>query len=127
MAMPKSLLTVFFALNCAAAAEIHPPKIDGVHYSVRVFDKPRPVRLHVLRVDLRAGTIVPRVVVASDPDDRGPAEAMLTDPLKLAAVPGAVAFINCNPWGSLPDAVGKRSHHWFAGKPVQINGLAVSG
>ena len=35
-----------------------------------------------------------------------------------------LAFINTNPWNSLPNAQGKKNRSWYAGQPVDIHGLA---
>lgn len=103
-------------------------KTLGIEYQMREFKEPRVNRLHVLRVNLQAGRIKPAVVVGPDPDGDGPAETALTSPLKLAAGPAVVAFINTNPWDSFPDAEGRRNRRWFAGQKVDISGLAaVSG
>ena len=100
-------------------------EILGLQYEVQEMKEPRVNRIHVLRVNLEAGKIKPAVVVGADPDGDGPAETALTSPLKLAAGPAVVAFINTNPWDSFPDAQGERNRHWFAGQPVDISGLAA--
>lgn len=99
----------------------------GVEYRLQISGNPRPNRVHILRVDLAGGWIQPATVIATDPDGPGPAEASLTDPLRLADDPSVVAFINTNPWDSFPDATGKRNRSWFEGQAVDIRGLAVSG
>jgi hypothetical protein len=98
----------------------------GLEYQLKELSIPRPNRVHILRVDLSKGLVVPAVIVAPDPDGDGPAEAALTNPLKLAAGRQTLAFINTNPWDSLPDASGKKNRNWFEGQAVDINGLAVS-
>jgi hypothetical protein len=99
----------------------------GVVYELQKLAEPRPNRVHVLRVDLAAERVQPVVVVAPDPDGEGPAEAALTDPRKLADHPAVLAFVNTNPWDSLPDASGAKNRSWFEGQPVDILGLAASG
>ena len=101
-------------------------KAHGLHYELQEIKEPRVNRIHVLRVDLQAGKIKPAVVVGADPDGDGPAETALTSPLKLAAGPAVVAFINTNPWDSFPNEQGRRNRRWFAGQPVDISGLASS-
>ena len=101
-------------------------KAHGLHYELQEIKEPRVNRIHVLRVDLQAGKIKPVVVVGADPDGDGPAETALTSPLKLAAGPAVVAFINTNPWDSFPNEQGRRNRRWFAGQPVDISGLASS-
>ena len=99
----------------------------GLEYRLQELEEPRPNRVHILRVDLANRSIQPAVVIAADPDGDGPAEAALTDPLKLAGDPAVLAFVNTNPWDSLPDSTGKKDRSWFEGQPVDIQGLAVSG
>lgn len=99
----------------------------GVVYELQNLSEPRPNRVHVLRVDLAAERVRPVVMVAPDPDGAGPAEATLTDPRELADHPAVVAFVNTNPWDSLPDASGSKNRSWFEGQPVDILGLAASG
>ena len=100
-------------------------KTLGLQYELQQIKEPRINRIHVLRVNFEAGKIKPAVVVGADPDGDGPAETALTSPLKLAAGPAVVAFINSNPWDSFPDAQGRRNRRWFAGQPVDISGLAA--
>jgi len=99
----------------------------GLRYRLEEIKKPRPNRVHILRVDLANRRIRPAVVVVADPDGDGPAEAALTDPMKLADDPAVLAFVNANPWDSFPDAKGQRNRRWFEGQPVDIIGMAVSG
>jgi hypothetical protein len=99
----------------------------GLEYRLQKLNDPRPNRVHILRVDLANKGIRAAVVIADDPDGSGPAEAALTDPLKLASDRSVLAFINANPWDSFPDSAGKKDRSWFEGQPVDILGLAVSG
>lgn len=99
----------------------------GLSHELVVRTQPRPVRIHVLKLDLRASPLRLKVALAPDPDGDGPAEAALTDPFRLAKSPGVVAFINTNPWRGLPGPDGKRDSKWRAGQPVDILGLAKSG
>ena len=99
----------------------------GIKYSLRKTTDPIPNRIHVLRVDLAANKVKPRVALGPDPDGAGPAEVSLTDPRKLAAGPSVVAFINTNPWDSFPNAKGRKNRSWYPGQPVDIHGLAGTG
>ncbi len=99
----------------------------GLTYDLRVLDDPRPNRIHVLRVDLSQGKTRLVVVLADDPDGDGPAEAALTNPLKLAQDQSVLAFVNTNPWQGFPDTTGKTNNKWYEGQPVDIFGLAASG
>lgn len=99
----------------------------GLEYRLQELRSPRPNRVHVLRIDTSRRLVKIAVVVARDPDGDGPAEAALTDPLKLAAGKNTLAFINANPWDGLPDADGKKNRNWIEGQAVDINGLVVAG
>lgn len=88
---------------------------------------PRPLRIHVLRVDLAGTNVRVEACLAPDPDGDGPAEAALAPPTVLVADPGLVAGVNANFFAGLPDAAGKRSSNWHRDMPVEILGLAVHG
>ena len=113
--------------GCTSTKSVCPHKTLGLEYRLQEIEHPRPNRAHILRVDLKSDKIQPAVVIAVDPDGDGAAEAALTDPLELVEDQSTLAFINTNPWDSFPDATGQRNRHWFAGQPVDIHGLAVSG
>ena len=114
------------ATQCATAADDFAIQTRSGEYQFRELTEPRPNRVHILRVNLAAGNAEVAVVVAPDPDGDGPAEAALTDPLKLASSPGVLAFINTNPWDSFPDSGGHKNHEWYEGQSVNITGLAVT-
>ena len=121
-----SLLALLVAMGCASPKDAGKVMLPGVAYHLQEFQEPRLNRVHVMRVDLSNSRIKPTVVIAVDPDGDGPAETSLTHPLKLAEGPSVLAFVNTNPWDSFPDATGKKNRHWFAGQPVDIEGLAIS-
>lgn len=127
LAVLRALALGACADEIPAPAEFNETPAPGLEYRRRELTEPRPNRVHILRVDLARRGIRPAVVLAPDPDGEGPAEAALTDPFKLADDPAVVAFINVNPWDSLPDAAGQRNRSWFAGQPVNLHGLAVAG
>jgi len=118
---------LFVAAGCVATRDEHDLDARGVEYRLQELERPRPNRVHILRVDLADGRIQPAVAIAADPDGDGPAEAALTDPFKLAGDRSVIAFVNTNPWDGLPDATGKRERRWFEGQPIVIHGLAASG
>jgi hypothetical protein len=98
---------------------------EGIAYWLTVQEEPRPLRWHQLRVDLQHPGIEVVASLAPDPDGDGPAEAELTSPLALAAQVDALAFVNTNAFGGLPDADGNRPMDWHLGMPVEIIGLAA--
>ncbi|HXK45678.1 MAG TPA: phosphodiester glycosidase family protein, partial [bacterium] len=67
-------------------------------------------------------------IVAKDPDGKGPAEAVLTNPFALVGcMDDIVAFVNTNPWDSFPDEKGEKNTHWYEGQHVNIFGLVATG
>ena len=102
-------------------------KSFGVTYWVDVRDKPRPMRLHAVKVDLLHPRVQVGAALSRDPDSEGPAEAELVEPLTLAEGDRALAFINANAFAGLADSEGKRSDTWLVGMPVDISGLAAEG
>lgn len=106
--------------------ELAAGKISYVHMERR---EPRPMQIHVLKMDLTSKDIAWEVVIAKDPDGDGPAEAELTSPFQLAKQnTNVIAVVNTNPWSALPEADGKQPEKpvWFPGRPVDISGLAAS-
>lgn len=118
---------LFVAAGCASSGVRGDLKANGITYELRKMQNPRPNRVHVLRVDFSKGNLEMAVRMADDPDGAGPAEATLTNPLKLAQDPSLVCCVNANPWDALPDAANKKNRNWYEGQPVDILGLAVSG
>lgn len=93
-------------------------------YGLQVFNQPRPLRLHWIRVDLRSDTVKVVPIVAVDPDGAGPAEAALTKPEALMRGASALAAVNANAFQVLPGT--KLSEGgWFENRPVIISGWVV--
>lgn len=88
---------------------------------------PRPLRLHILRIDLGDDGLELCTILGGDPDGDGPAEATLESPLTLASRHGAIGAVNANAFRHLPDASPEeRRRGWYAGKAVDIAGLAAA-
>lgn len=126
------IIVAFLLLTITGCVAPRPPqepdlKPYGITYSLRHLRAPRPNRAHILQADLSKRKAVPVVVVAPDPDGEGPAEAVLTPPLELVKDRPALAFINANSWGGVPDASGKTDSVHREGKAVMIGGLAMAG
>ncbi|HDS83929.1 MAG TPA: phosphodiester glycosidase family protein [Phycisphaerales bacterium] len=68
-----------------------------ISYAFYPFDEPRPIRVHVLEIDLSQDTVELAVVIGDNPpqEDRN---AVRADPRKLAAHPQLMVFVNTNPW-----------------------------
>ena len=114
------------SLGCASTEGKRDFKTPALAYQLKELKEPRPSRIHILRVDFSQGRTEPAVVIAPDPDGDGAAEAALTSPLTLAEGRSVLAFINTNPWDSLPDSAGNKNRKWYEGQPVDIHGLAAS-
>lgn len=99
---------------------------DGLSYRSETRTEPRPLRIHVLRLDLASPHYEPTMIVNADPDGVGPAEAVLENPPDMAAGGGVVAAVNAAIFGGLPDAEGRRSSRWSVGMPVEMLGLIVA-
>ena len=107
----------------ANALEPSTPRLPrSIRYRAIVRTQPRPLRIHVLRIDLGDRTMECVVSAGKDPDGAGPAEAVLTAPDALADEVGAVAAINTVAWSMFPDlATGKAPGH-LAGLPAGMHG-----
>jgi len=129
----QSLLLMIFPLVYGASSYAEPneqPKTKDeplISYTFKMKTDPIVNRIHVLKVDLSSHGVKPAVVLGSDPDGEGPADVALTDPRELAAGGSVLAFVNTNPWDSLPDTQGKKNRNWYPGQPVVIHGLAGTG
>lgn len=89
---------------------------------------PRPVRLHLLSLDLTAPAYEVCVILGDDPDGAGPAEATLQPPQLLAQRHGLIAAVNANAFWHLPGSPADvRKKGWAAGDPVHVFGLVVTG
>ncbi|MCM8817412.1 MAG: phosphodiester glycosidase family protein [Candidatus Omnitrophica bacterium] len=128
MKLAKILLLVFLLfVACCFSQQFSHLAQYGIEYSFYQLEKPRPIRIHVLKIDFSKNLVEPVVVVAKDPDGAGPAEAALTNPFELAKDKNVVAFVNTNPWDSFPDEKGRKNTNWYEGQFVNITGLAATG
>ena len=89
--------------------------------------QPRPLAIHVLKVDLNNPRVQVAAAIGADPDGDGPAESQLVPPLQLAESNGLTAAVNANAFGGLPDADGKSRTDWYVGMPVDIVSWAATG
>lgn len=107
----------------ATGADPDPPRAT-VEYGLQVFEKPRPIRLHWVRVALSSDTMEVVPIAATDPDGPGPAEAALTKPETLMRQASALAAINANAFQVLPGTQLSEGG-WFENRPVIIRGWVV--
>lgn len=89
-------------------------------------DVPRPVKIHFIRIDLSNPDYEIFTMISDDPDGKGPADAKLEEPEKLAKRYDALVAVNANAFQSMKDNKKETDIDWFPGKPIRITGLAVS-
>jgi exopolysaccharide biosynthesis protein len=120
---------------CASAWSGQPPERTAderaafqaaIQYQSITRTEPRPLRIHVLRVDLQAAEFELAVAIGEDPDGAGPVEATLTHPRALATRAGLVAAVNANPWSMIPPTTNGFRTPYVAGLGCDIVGWAVS-
>lgn len=134
-----ALVTLAIGLRCTSLAaaeavtrlEAAPPSeaadLPPLVCWTETWQTPRPVAFHLLRVDLHHPDVEVFTLLGDDPDGEGPAEARLESPLSLAERLGAVAAVNANAFRHLPGTdEAERRRGWYAGKLVDIAGLAAS-
>jgi len=113
-------------LHLAEPPDLSQPQAARIIYWETAWQGSRPVRLHLLRIDLADPNWEVVTLIDDDPDGDGPAEAILRPPAEHAARHGAVAAVNANAFwhvGSISDEERKRG--WYAGKHVNIAGAVV--
>lgn len=98
----------------------------GIAYTHLERIVPRPLQIHVLRIDLANTDLVPAVDVAADPDADGPAETALVSPLDHAARGNFLAGVNANPWGMVPAPLPGEGPRYIAGASCDISGWVVA-
>jgi hypothetical protein len=115
--LPVTRYLLLLAVGIASA-------LADVAYSFEQRTTPRPLRIHVVRVELDSKQHTLDVIVAPDPDGPGPAEARLEKPGVLASQPDIVAAINANAFEEYPPPPRGTRSHWRVGLPVRILGWA---
>ena len=101
------------------------PLTAVVQYSAPSRTEPRPLQMHVLRIDLQAAGFEMAVAVGDDPDGDGPAEAQLTSPRVMATRAGFAAAVNTNPWVMVPATLHGHRTPYVAGGGCDVSGWAV--
>lgn len=111
--------------SSASGGQAVVPLTPAIQYSTSSRTEPRPLQMHVLRVDLQAAGFELAATVGDDPDGDGPAEAQLTSPRMLARRAGFVAAVNTNPWVMVPETLHGQRTPYVAGAGCDISGWAV--
>ena len=111
---------LFVLLACLAQA-------GEVEYKTITRATPRPLSIHVVRIDLADPDRELAVAVGLDPDSDGPAESQLVDPRKLAASAHLFIAVNANPWNNLAPKPGDPvPEAYMAGTACDIAGWALA-
>lgn len=95
---------------------------EGVIYEHIVRQAPRPLHIHVLKIDTRAPGLSFEVVPGDDPDGEGPAEVALAHPRDLAKKVDAIAAINTAAWAMLTDPKTNKKPGYIVGGAADISG-----
>lgn len=117
------LLLFLLCMGCATETALQTP--SGIKYKHIVRKKPRPLQIHVLRIDLRRRNLVLAVDVGDDPDGDGPAETILMMPSAHAKRSELLAGVNANAWRMVPPPPKGESPMYIAGRACNIGGWAV--
>lgn len=112
-----------------ACAQQTPPRglPSSVRYALLLRSSPRPLRIHVVSIDLRDRDLSFDVVAEPDPDGPGRADTSLAPPSVLAARGDALVAINTAAWAMLPDPATGKSPGYVAGYAADIEGWVADG
>ena len=108
----------------AAGASL--PAVDGLQYSHVVRKEPRPLQVHVLKVDLRKENLELNVQISADPDCEGAADTVLTPPLTHARRGEFVAGVNANAWRMVPRPARGEHPRYVPGAACEVMGWVVT-
>ena len=98
----------------------------GFSIEKQTLREPRPLKCHVLKVDLQHPGIEVAVAVPADPDGGGPAESALMNPVDLAKQGQLLVALNANAWGMIPATSPGQRPTYKLGGHCDILGLAVA-
>ncbi len=93
-----------------------------IHYTCETRSVPRPLKLHLLKIDLSNKDYELDVALGADPDGDGPVEASLTPPTTLSRRAGFLAAVNANAWTMVRPGQG-----YVVGGASDISGWAKNG
>ncbi len=119
------LLAISLAAGCATSPARSVVTPSGVIYRHLCRTQPRPLQIHVLRIDLRVVHSQLAVAMAPDPDGEGEAETVLVDPVEQMNRSGMLAGINANAWGMVPAPTAGKHQRFVAGGSANICGWVV--
>jgi len=108
-------------IGCFSAGIFANALASPVSYRLEIRSEPRPQRIHVLQIDLADKSNELAVEAGESPDEAGPAEAQLVDPLELSRKGRLIAAINGNAWANLPATAGDAAPTaYLAGCPCNV-------
>ncbi|MDA0841352.1 MAG: phosphodiester glycosidase family protein [Planctomycetota bacterium] len=96
---------------------------SGIEYSHLVRSEPRPLQIHILRIDLQKRKLA--IDVAPDPDGAGEAETVLVLPLDHARRAKIVAGVNANAWSMVPRPPKGEHPHYVVDAACDIAGWVL--
>lgn len=115
----RGLLVAVLPL-CAGCSATAP----GIAYSHLKRTQPRPLQIHVLRIDLAKRELM--IDVAPDPDGEGPAETVLVSPLIHAERGKFAAAVNANAWRMVPRPPAGERPRYVAGRACDVCGWVLT-
>ena len=126
--LARHLLTLALPALAATGCNALPTLAGrGVAYRTEHRKRPRPLVIHIMRIDLRRRGDDLCVAVAPDPDGDGPAESVLMPPRELAAGKQMLAAVNTNPWAMMPNQpTTLPGRKYVAGHACNIHGWALA-
>lgn len=96
-----------------------------ISVTTRRLSEPRPLMLHVARVDLRARGVEVVSVVSPDPDGSGPAVAQLIQPVTMFNNAGLQLAVNANAFSVVPIAGSDVKLGYVDWAPARYHGLSA--
>jgi hypothetical protein len=120
-------LLLGLAAGCAAGARQEAFAAPGIEYEHIVRDTPRPLQIHILKIDLRDPELRLHVSLDDDPDGDGPAETVLVSPTAHAERAGFLAAVNANAWGMVPKPAQGENPRYVAGAACDAGGWVQTG
>lgn len=97
----------------------------GITYEYLRRVEPRPLRIHIARIDLEESGYSLGVHAMPDPDGKGPAETELASPLVHCEKGRFILGVNANAWSMIPDAQTGQKSDYVVGGYCDVVGLAA--
>jgi len=126
--LPAVLVVCVTGCSTLSPGRIHAGRsaFDGITYAHLERSDPRPLQIHVLRIDLGRRHLTPVVDMAPDPDGGEPAETSLVPPMVHAGRENVIAAVNGNAWGMVPPPAKGQSPRYVAGGACDVCGWVLA-